>query len=457
MNTDAAAATAAAADRDNLSNCTAATTASLASRLASLAVHYPATRTGADGGGPADEDDDGSASSSASSSSSEGGTAPSGEEDEDVEVVELTEDQVLGVLDGLEPAWAVAGRLFKPRPYDTPPALRVLTWAALDALRTRGYAVIDDLLTPAQATELRGCVLGAREAGALADAASVAAGAAYRAAPGARSDATAWLPGADPAAPPAHAALDTPAMVTARRVLADVAADVGAAVRLALPPGACGEVQVALYPPGGRYVRHRDALPDDGGCGEDGGGGDGQGDAGLGQRRVTVVLYANPGWEPESGGKLRLWPPVGPGEEEEEEEGEEQGLAPLAPSARRPPAVGGPSSVVAEPTEAAASDAATEAPTSVAGWGGGGGGTPRGGGPPSNARPVATPPDVRPASPRPPSVTIVSPGRGTEMGPEAAVDVAPLAGRAVLFMSGVVEHAVLAAGADRVAITGWLR
>jgi hypothetical protein len=43
-----------------------------------------------------------------------------------------------------------------------------------------------------------------------------------------------------------------------------------------------------------------------------------------------------------------------------------------------------------------------------------------------------------------------------EMGAEPVVDVAPLAGRLVLFLSGAVEHAVLPSLAHRVALTAWL-
>ena len=43
----------------------------------------------------------------------------------------------------------------------------------------------------------------------------------------------------------------------------------------------------------------------------------------------------------------------------------------------------------------------------------------------------------------------------TEIGTEAVVDVAPLAGRLVLFLSGAVEHAVLPNFAQRVALTAW--
>jgi SM-20-related protein len=49
------------------------------------------------------------------------------------------------------------------------------------------------------------------------------------------------------------------------------------------------EVQLARYAGSGeRYVRHRDAF------------------AGPGNRRVTAILYLNPGWRPDHGGLLRL-------------------------------------------------------------------------------------------------------------------------------------------------------
>lgn len=49
------------------------------------------------------------------------------------------------------------------------------------------------------------------------------------------------------------------------------------------------DVQLARYAGAGeRYVRHRDAF------------------AGPGNRRLTAILYLNPGWRPEHGGLLRL-------------------------------------------------------------------------------------------------------------------------------------------------------
>ncbi len=54
-------------------------------------------------------------------------------------------------------------------------------------------------------------------------------------------------------------------------------------------------VQLACYPGGAtRYVRHRDAFADDP------------------ARRLTAILYLNPDWEPDHGGRLRVFTPEGP-------------------------------------------------------------------------------------------------------------------------------------------------
>lgn len=42
-----------------------------------------------------------------------------------------------------------------------------------------------------------------------------------------------------------------------------------------------------------------------------------------------------------------------------------------------------------------------------------------------------------------------------EVGSAAVVDVVPVAGRLVLFLSGAVEHAVLPSFAERIAVTCW--
>ena len=49
------------------------------------------------------------------------------------------------------------------------------------------------------------------------------------------------------------------------------------------------DLQLARYQPGANYVRHRDAFP-----GDD-------------NRRITAIVYLNPGWSEADGGKLRLY------------------------------------------------------------------------------------------------------------------------------------------------------
>lgn len=48
------------------------------------------------------------------------------------------------------------------------------------------------------------------------------------------------------------------------------------------------DLQLAHYAPGAHYARHRDAFP------------------GQNNRRVTAIVYLNPAWGPEHGGRLRL-------------------------------------------------------------------------------------------------------------------------------------------------------
>lgn len=52
------------------------------------------------------------------------------------------------------------------------------------------------------------------------------------------------------------------------------------------------ELQLALYRPGSRYARHRDAF---------------RGTMSGRGRRLTAIWYANPGWTEADGGALRLW------------------------------------------------------------------------------------------------------------------------------------------------------
>jgi SM-20-related protein len=98
-----------------------------------------------------------------------------------------------------------------------------------------------------------------------------------------RGDAIVWLDGA--AAGPALAAL--------HRALETLGHDLHRQAYLGL---STPEIQVARYPGGGaRYVRHRDVFREAVGP----------------QRRVTAIVYLNPGWDESAGGVLRLHLPDG--------------------------------------------------------------------------------------------------------------------------------------------------
>jgi SM-20-related protein len=92
-----------------------------------------------------------------------------------------------------------------------------------------------------------------------------------------RGDHIAWI----------DAAGDDPLLVGLWRWLDALRVEVNEACWLGLQRFA---VQVACYPGGGaRYVRHLDALP------------------GSRNRIFTAIVYLNPGWTPEDGGRLRAW------------------------------------------------------------------------------------------------------------------------------------------------------
>ena len=97
--------------------------------------------------------------------------------------------------------------------------------------------------------------------------------------PTARGDSTAWLP----LDSPAISELGTALHQLVDRLNADAAA-AGASERLSLP----AKAMLARYPPGAHYVRHSDVSP------------------AVARRRVTAIVYLNPGWRDEHAGHLVL-------------------------------------------------------------------------------------------------------------------------------------------------------
>lgn len=142
-----------------------------------------------------------------------------------------------------------------------------------------GRAVVREGFLGALADEVRAATVALRDAGALTPAGTGRDGIHGHAV---RGDRTAWVDDRvhDPPWDALWRAFDT------------LRSEVNAAAWLGLRRFT---VQIAYYPgDGSTYARHLDAL------------------AGEGSRRLTAIVYLDPGWRPEDGGALRIYEPDGP-------------------------------------------------------------------------------------------------------------------------------------------------
>lgn len=350
------------------------------------------------------------------------------EEEEEEEVIEVTEEEMLKLLDRDRDPFIVCSSLFRPLPEDAHDRLKVLTPGAARHLIERGYLVMDAALPPAAARELAAAARDAFDGGLMVPAASLGADSdEHRYTDrSARSDAILWLSPGGGDYSNADADADTNAAAEVRSRVRGALSFLDALrgdleTFTALNRGVT-ELQLAAYPgSGAHYVRHRDALPDDGSEAE--------------QRRVTAIVYANEAWAEADGGALRLWAPT---EDASSDFDPDAGCACHAPGAR---------GVQWEPRSSSPELQALSV-----------------GGPPS--LPSGNP------SPRPSdgalSVGLPEASQGdvdggsvneTELAraPKRYVDIAPLAGRAVVFLSGCCDHEVRPAAAFRVALTAWMQ
>jgi Rps23 Pro-64 3,4-dihydroxylase Tpa1-like proline 4-hydroxylase len=220
----------------------------------------------------------------------EGGDEPADEE----EIVEVDEATVLSALDSAELPLDTCRRLFHA---EQPQSLAALPFAAIESLRHSGYALLPSFAPPdaVAAARAEALALLAHSPSPLQPAASRSHAIFTDAS--ARGDLTAFL---HPASPPLSTA---PALSSLVALLGAVRDDLATCLALAADEA---ELQLAVYLPGAAYCRHRDSFPDDGASA---------------QRRVTAVLYANPGWDCEvQHGELRLHVPQAPSADAADEE-----------------------------------------------------------------------------------------------------------------------------------------
>ncbi|KAA6421588.1 MAG: 2OG-Fe(II) Oxygenase, partial [Trebouxia sp. A1-2] len=234
----------------------------------------------------------------------------------------------------------------------------------------------------------------------------------------ARGDSITWLHEGSLSGPGGSAGLH------AMQLLQEVQADLHSVMHL---EKRSAEYQLAVYVGGGsQYVKHRDALPDDG--------------ADPNQRRVTAILYANPDWRPADGGHLRIWLPPGasspslsplPGRTDEPQQSALDlpgGQHLSAATASGSPHTNG--KVASQQHAPQCQEVQHSAHSNY-----------------SDAVPghLLTEPCDR----RSPSIHI------QEVNGERVLDIAPVSGRLVVFLSGAIDHAVLPSHNPRVALTAW--
>ena len=166
----------------------------------------------------------------------------------------------------------------------TTPLPAPFTLVALRRLHTHGHCALDSFLPPPTTPPLHtlpadiGALL---DAGAFAQGGMRAAGDKWAAAD-VRGDKVCWL-AADRPTPPSVAHL----LASLHSAMAALSGALGESW-----PCEASSSQMALYEPGGRYVRHLDVR---------------RGGDGGPVRRLTAIVYLNDGWQAEWGGQLRLY------------------------------------------------------------------------------------------------------------------------------------------------------
>ncbi|KAK9820208.1 hypothetical protein WJX72_007516 [[Myrmecia] bisecta] len=425
---------------------TTATTASLSSRIASLAVCFEEDRREPYGPTVAEEPSD--------YYDSEGDAS---EEEEEEEEVEITEEEVMRLLDQQEPPFQVCSRLF----FKQLPSLRLrqLTRQQLQQFRSTGFVIVDNFITQEASARIHSDALLLHRQGAFQEASALGVNDSNSKSytdRRARGDSLTWLHvGRPPATNPTFVSL----LMTLQELQGDLQQVMALRHRSA-------EYQLSYYPPNGaQYIKHRDAFPDSG--------------AEEHQRRVTAIVYANPSWTASDGGKLRIWPPkTEPVGQAASPSASLSSFSPAASTCASPCAStavhhgyhpqpgsgrGAPSSDSGSIWEQGSDTTSVRSEASCAATLRSEHGSQPGGSACGEA-PAATssltelrrhPEDGGPTNGLRTSTDDPAAVEYAEYGGQAVIDISPVAGRLVLFLSGAVDHAVLPNFSARVAVTAW--
>ena len=180
----------------------------------------------------------------------------------------------------LREAWRASQEQRASQAGERAAAVESLARRVASALRRDHHAIVDDFLPAPLASAGVGAELREMHADGGLKAGQVSAGLHEQQ----RSDLMAWLPAAAELQPAQIGqllhALDR--LMLALCEMPQLSEDLGGVALLR------GEAQCTVYPGGGsRYIRHTD-------------------DARKQVRKLTAILYANPGWSAEAGGELRL-------------------------------------------------------------------------------------------------------------------------------------------------------
>ena len=224
------------------------------------------------------------------------------DEEQEVYEEEIDEDELLEQMDAMQDPLEVCREIVDPRRM---PPNALLDAPTAQLLYDRGYAVIDNFLDADLAEQLAGQALELDGSGLLRAPHAARDAAQFNLDEDARNDVTMWVHAGEYAGTPLGAAIAR--LTELRSVLSTF---------VAFHPDNLAEVQLALYKGGGgRYVRHRDALP-----------------AGLAvendeykPRRVTAILYTVADWQDSMGGELRVF----------RNRADKEGIAQIAPVAGR--------------------------------------------------------------------------------------------------------------------------